>query len=109
MATLVRIAAHLRAVLAAHVPFQFVNRRRLRSPHDVEGNRLMRVAAETTNLKIAVSRVKRVAQRRRWLRWTLERQHPLVRRFAGQAVGLLASLCSARSRRPNRCAVDGLA
>ena len=46
MAALERIAANLRTVLAAHVAFQFMDRRCLRSPHDVEGNGLMRVAAK---------------------------------------------------------------
>jgi hypothetical protein len=52
MAALVGIAPHLRAVLAAHVPLQFVDRRRLRPAHDVERDGLMRVAAETADLKV---------------------------------------------------------
>jgi hypothetical protein len=38
MAPLERIAAHLRAVLAAHATLEFMDGRRLRSAHDVEGN-----------------------------------------------------------------------
>jgi hypothetical protein len=34
-------AAHLRAVFAPHVSFRFVNRRGLRSPHDVERHGLI--------------------------------------------------------------------
>jgi hypothetical protein len=46
MAALVRIAANLRAVLAAHVALHFVDRRRLRTAHNVERNGLVRVAAK---------------------------------------------------------------
>ena len=35
--------------------------RRLRSPHDVEGDSLVGVAAEATDFKIGVARIKRVA------------------------------------------------
>jgi hypothetical protein len=45
-AALVWIAPHFGAVLAAHVAFEFMDRRCLRSPLDVEGNLLMRVAAK---------------------------------------------------------------
>jgi hypothetical protein len=55
MASLVGIAPDLQAVLAPHVAFQFVDRRRLRSPHDVEGNSLVpggprRVMCDITRL-----------------------------------------------------------
>ena len=53
MAPLIRIAANFRAVLTAHVAFEFMDRRRLRSPHDVEGDGLMRVAAEAFDFEIA--------------------------------------------------------
>jgi hypothetical protein len=53
MAPLVWIAAHLGAILAAHVPFQFMDRRCLRSPHDVQGNGLVRVAAKAFHFEIA--------------------------------------------------------
>jgi hypothetical protein len=45
MALLVGIAAHLRAVLAAHVALQLMDRRALRSPPDVQRDGLIGVAA----------------------------------------------------------------
>jgi hypothetical protein len=65
MAALVRIAANFQAVLAPHVAFQLMDRRRLRSPHDVERNGLIGVATEATNFEIAVSGIERVAERGR--------------------------------------------
>ena len=64
LAPLERIAADLRAVLAAHVTFELVDRRRLRPAHNVQSDRLMRIASETANFKVATSRVERVAQGR---------------------------------------------
>jgi hypothetical protein len=55
MAPLVGIAPHFGAVLAAHVTFQLMNLRCLWSPHDVEGNGLVRVAADAADLKIGVT------------------------------------------------------
>jgi hypothetical protein len=46
MAAFVRIAPDFGALAAPHVALKLVNRRCLRSPHDVEGNGLMRVAAK---------------------------------------------------------------
>jgi hypothetical protein len=45
MAALVRIAPDFGALAAAHVAFQFMDRHCFRSPHDVEGNGLVGVAA----------------------------------------------------------------
>jgi hypothetical protein len=56
MAPLVRIATHVRAVLATHVALQLMDRRRLWPPHDVEGDGLMRVATEASDFKIEVTR-----------------------------------------------------
>jgi hypothetical protein len=49
--------------------------RLLRSPYDVERNGLVRVAAKAPNFEIAVSSIECIAQRRRWLRRTLEAEH----------------------------------
>ena len=46
MAALVGIPPNLRTVPAAHVAFQLMDRRGLWSPHDVERDGLVRVAAE---------------------------------------------------------------
>ena len=53
MAPLVGISPDFGALAAAHVAFQFMDPRRLRSPHDVERHRLMRVAAEAFHFEIA--------------------------------------------------------
>ena len=65
MAALVGIAAHPRAVLATHVAFQFMDRRGLRSPHDVQRHGLMRVAAEAADFEIEVTSIEGIAERRR--------------------------------------------
>ena len=62
MASLVGIAPDFGALAAPHVAFQFMDRRCFRSPHDVEGNGLMRVAAEALYFEIAVPGIERVAQ-----------------------------------------------
>jgi hypothetical protein len=67
-----------------------MNRRCLRSPHDVEGDGLMRVAAKAADFEITKTGIDRVAQRRRWLRRSVERQHALGPCLAGELVGLLA-------------------
>jgi hypothetical protein len=85
---------------------KFMNRRCLRSPHDVEGNGLMRVAAEAFHFEIAITRVERVAQRGRWLRRTLKAQHALVPRLAGEPVGFLAGFDRDLRSVPDRRAVD---
>jgi len=109
MAALVRIATNLRAVLASHVPFQLMDRRCLRSPHDVEGNGLVGVAAQAFHFEIAVPGIEGAAQRGRWLRRTLKAEHALVPRLAGEPVGVLACLGGPLCRCPDRCAVNGLA
>jgi hypothetical protein len=65
MAALVRIVAHLQAVLAPHIALQLVDRRRLRPPHDVQRHGLVGIAAETADLKVELTRIERVAKRRR--------------------------------------------
>jgi len=62
MAALVVIAADGRAVLAAQVPLQFVDRRRLRPADGIEGNCLMGIAAEAADLQVKVAGVDRVAE-----------------------------------------------
>src|SRR5215831_18829178 len=54
MATLVRIAAHLRAILASHVALKLVDRRRFRSAHDVERDGLIGIATKTSDLAKAI-------------------------------------------------------
>jgi hypothetical protein len=61
MAALVGIAANLRAIAAAHVAFQFMDRRCLRAPHDVRGDGLVRVAAKTTDFEVAVPGIEGIA------------------------------------------------
>ena len=106
MAALVRIAPDFGALAAAHVAFQFMDRRCLRSPHDVEGNGLMRVAAKAFHFEITIPGIDRVAQRRRWLRRTLKAKHALIPRLDGEPVGFLACFRRPLCRRPDRCAVN---
>ena len=77
MAPLERIAPNLRAVLAAHVTFQFVDGPRLRSADNVQSHCLVGVAAEAADLKIAVARVQCVAEARRGLSRSFESKHAL--------------------------------
>jgi hypothetical protein len=86
MAALVGIAAHLGAVLAPHVAFEFMDRGCLRSPHDVEGDGLVRVAAEALHFEVDEPRIARIAQRRRWLRRPLKAEHALIPTASRSAV-----------------------
>ena len=95
MAAFVRIAADLRAVLAPHVAFQFMDRRCLRSPHDVQGDGLMRVAAKAADFEIAKSGIERVAERGRWLRRNLK---PSMRLFHASTARRSASLRASAAR-----------
>ncbi len=92
MAPLVGVTPNFRALAAAHVAFEFVNRRCLGSPHDVEGNGLMRVASKAFHFEIAKPGVDRIAERRRWLRRTLKTEYARVpcRDPNGRAVDRLA-------------------
>lgn len=94
------------AILASHVSFQLVNRRRLRSPHDVERDGLMRVATQALHFEIAKACVDRVAERGGWLSRSLKAEHALVPRIDGEPVGSLPGFGRALSRRPDRRAVD---
>jgi hypothetical protein len=109
MAALKGIPSDLRAILAAHVALELVDRRRLQSTHNVESHGLMRVAAQAADLEIAIPRVQRVAEGGGRLRRSLVAKHPLVPRLAGELVGLLARLTGALGRRADRRAIDALA
>jgi hypothetical protein len=89
MAPLERIAPNLRAVLAPHVPLQFVDGHRLRPAHDVQRHSLMRIAAEAADLKIEISCVQSVAEARRGLSRSFETQHALVPGDTRQTVSFL--------------------
>jgi hypothetical protein len=90
MTALVGIAPNLTAILAAQMPLQFVDRCRLWSADDIECDSLVRVTAETANLKVAVAGIQGFAESVGRLRRTLEREHTFVPGFHGQAIGLLA-------------------
>ena len=66
-----------------------MDRRCLRSPHDVERDGLVRVAAKAFDFEIAEPGVDRIAERGRWLGRTLKAEHPFIPRLTGQPVGLL--------------------
>jgi hypothetical protein len=101
MAALVWIAANLRAVLAPHLAFEFMDPRCLRSPHDVEVKGLMRVAAKAFHFEIAKPGVDRVTQRGRWSSRSLKAEHALVPRVDGEPG--LPSFRRPHCRRPHRC------
>jgi hypothetical protein len=90
MAALERIAPHLGAVLASHVAFQLMDRRRLRPPDVIQRDSLMRVAAEAFDFEIEITGVERVPQCRRGLGRSLKAEHALVPGYAGEPVGSLA-------------------
>src|SRR3954468_12905844 len=106
MAALVGIAAQLRAVLAAHVALQLVNRRRLRTPDDIQRHGLVGIAAETPHFQIEVSGAQRVADGRRGLGRTLVAEHARVPGLAGEQVGFLAGFLGTLRRHPDRSAVE---
>ena len=109
MASLVSVAPDFGTLAAAHVALQLMNGRRLRSPHDVERDGLMRVAAKAFHFEIAEPGIERIAERGRWLRRSLKAEHALVPRLDGEPVGLLACFRRPLCRCPDRRAVDGLA
>ena len=78
-----------------------------RSPHDVERNGLMRVAAKAFHFEIAIPDIDRVTERGRRLRRTLKAEHALVdaRRRAGR---FLASIARSEAAQTDP-AVNGLA
>jgi len=79
-----------------------MDRRCLRSAHDIEGDGLVGVAAQASDFEIAEPGIERVAQRRRWLRRTLKAEHAIVPRLDGEPVGFLASFRRPLCRRPHR-------
>jgi hypothetical protein len=72
MASLERATLQLRTALAPHVSLQLVDRGRLRSSNNIERDGLVGVAAQTTDLKIAITRVEGVTEVRRGLSRTFE-------------------------------------
>ena len=69
----------------------------------------MRVAAKAFHFEIAIPGIERVTERGRWLRRSLKAGHALVPRLDGEPVGFLAGFRRPLCRRPDRCAVNGLA
>jgi|SRR4051812_25733067 len=102
MAALIRIAPHLRTVVAPHVTLKLVDVGALRSADDAERDGRMRVAAQTADFKIAVASIERVRQRWRRLGWPVEAEHPEIPRLAGELVGLLAGLFGPLRRHADR-------
>jgi hypothetical protein len=56
MASLVGIAPDLQVTLAAHIALQLMDGRRLRPPHGIQRDGLMRVAAQAFDFEIATAR-----------------------------------------------------
>jgi hypothetical protein len=55
VAALERIALSLRALAAAHIALQFMDGRRLAAAHDVQGDRLVGVAAEAFDFEVEIA------------------------------------------------------
>jgi len=108
MAALERIASHARAITATHVTFKFMDRCRLWSADDIEGNGLVGVASDATDFQKAIAGVERVAERRRWLRRSLEAEHAFIPCFDRQPIGLLARFAGPLGGGADRGAVDVL-
>src|ERR1700722_8852132 len=109
MTALVGVSTNLRAILATHIALQLVNGRRLRPADNVQRYGLVRVTAETADLKIQISGVQSVAEARRWLGRPFATEHALVPGDTRQTVNFLPSLGSALRRMPNRTSVNALA
>jgi len=77
--------------------------------HDVERDGLIGIATETTDFKVKVTRIERVAERGRRLRRTLEGKHALGPGVAGELVGLTSPLGSPVSRHSDGGAVKPVA
>ena len=100
MAALERVAPDFRTLTAPHVAFKFMDRCSLRSPHDVERDGLMRVAAKAVHFEISEPGVDRVAERGRWLRRTLKAKYALVPRLdASRSASLRASVARSAAAR----------
>jgi hypothetical protein len=97
-----RIAADLRAILASHVALELVDRRRLRPADDIEGNRLMGVAAEALDLEIAIASIQRITKSWRGLGRLLEGEHAHVPSLARELVRVAARMDGLLRGRSNR-------
>jgi hypothetical protein len=104
VAAFVGVATNLRAVLAAHLALQFVDGCCLRPADDIQRHRLVSVAAEAADLKVEISGVQGVSQRRGVLSRALVSKHPLVPSLTRQPVSFLARFLRAlRGRRGPNC------
>jgi hypothetical protein len=92
MAPLIGIAPNFGALAATHIAFEFMDRRCLRSPHDVEGNGLMRVAAKAFHFEMAIAFIDSSPSVGDGLCRTLKAQHTVVPSLAGEPVGYRACL-----------------
>lgn len=63
MAALIRVALLAGVALAPHVALEFVDRRPLRPPDDIQRGSLVGLAAEALHLEVSLSGVERVAER----------------------------------------------
>src|SRR5260370_33595031 len=96
-------------MLGAHVTLELVDRRRLWPAHDVERDRVIRVAAQAPDLKIAVAGVQRVTERGRWLGRPLVVEHAVIPGFARQTIRFLLRLPGELPRGPYTTTVDAFA
>ena len=80
---------------------------RLGPADHIKRHRLMGIAAETTDFKITVFGIERIAERGRWLRWSsLEREHAFILCLTGQPIGFPARFIGALGGSADRRAID---
>jgi hypothetical protein len=75
-------------------------------PDDVQGDGLMRIAAEAANLQVAVPGIQGIAEHRRWLRRSLIAEHAFVPSLAGEPVRLFARFLGSLRCHTDRDAVE---
>ncbi len=109
MTVLIRVALLAGVALAPHVAVEFVDRRPLRPPDDIQRDSLVGLAAEALHLEVSVSGVERVAERRGGLGRALEGEHAGVPSLAGDGVGLQPGFLGPLGQVPDRRAEHILA
>ena len=99
LAALVGVAAELRTIFAAHIALEFVDRRGLPSPDDIQRDCLVGIATEAVHFEITIPG--RVTDRGRRLCRPLIAEHSRIPCLTGEPIRLFT-----RSPGPIRCGAD---
>src|SRR4051794_40963710 len=83
--------------------------RRLGAPDDRQRNRVVRVTAETADLKVCVAGVQRVSECRGWLGGPLIPEHALIPGHTSELIGLLPRLGGPFGGHPNVTTIEEFA